>query len=120
MSRLFFLAVDNKLVLRNEPLIRGRGKPHWAEFCYRRGGQLVYVCHRYPNGLGSANYRKLVRDRPEARRWPWRAMSRNPEVYVKGRISHPDHRAITLHGWHRVFLNTETQARAMRHVAFVD
>ena len=26
----------------------------------------------------------------------------------------------TLHGWHRVFLNTETQARAMRHVAFVD
>src|SRR5476649_1594052 len=28
------LAVDEKLVLPNEPLRRGSGKPHWAEFCY--------------------------------------------------------------------------------------
>src|ERR1700757_4954828 len=30
------MAVDEKLVLREEPLNRGNGgKPHWAEFCYR-------------------------------------------------------------------------------------
>src|SRR3984957_9689064 len=32
-------AVDEKLVLPNEPLRRGNGgKPQWAEFCYRTGG----------------------------------------------------------------------------------
>jgi len=25
-----------------------------------------------------------------------------------------------LHGWHRVLMNTEQGARAMRHVAFLD
>jgi len=31
-------------VLRYEPLSRGNGsKPHWAEFCYRSGGETVYV-----------------------------------------------------------------------------
>src|SRR5262245_22431357 len=29
------MAVDEKLILRNEPLTRGNGgKPHWADFCY--------------------------------------------------------------------------------------
>ena len=38
------LAVDEKLVLRDEPLARGNGgKPHWAEFCYRMGGEAVHV-----------------------------------------------------------------------------
>ncbi len=47
-------------------------------------------------------------------------MQRNPGVFVKGRVSHPDHRTIHLRGWHRVVMNTETQAPAMRHVAFLD
>ena len=47
-------------------------------------------------------------------------MTRNAEVYVRGRIRHADHRTITLHGWHRVLMNTENQARAMRNVAFLD
>jgi hypothetical protein len=41
-------------------------------------------------------------------------------VFVRGRIRHPDHKAVTLHGWHRVVMNTEGQSRAMRHVAFLD
>jgi hypothetical protein len=41
------MAVDERLVLRDEPLTRGNGgKPHWAEFCHRTGGQTVYVCPR--------------------------------------------------------------------------
>ena len=43
--------VDESLVLRNEPLRRGNGKPHWVEFCYRTGGETVYVCPRHPNGV---------------------------------------------------------------------
>jgi hypothetical protein len=31
-----------------------------------------------------------------------------------------DHATITPHGWHRVLMNTESQAKAMRNVAFLD
>lgn len=44
--------VDPWAVLRNEPLSRGRGKAHWVEFLCRSGGDAVYVCREYPQGLG--------------------------------------------------------------------
>ena len=37
-----FVAAE-KLVLRNEPLQRGGGKPHMVEQLYRTGGEEVYV-----------------------------------------------------------------------------
>jgi hypothetical protein len=115
------MAVNEKLVLRDEPLRRGTGgKPHWAEFCYRTGGEAVHVCPRYPNGVTQAQYEKILAGNPKARGWGWRTMRRNPGVYVKGRIRHPDHATITLHGWHRVVMNTEGQSKAMRNVAFLD
>jgi hypothetical protein len=113
--------VDEKLVLRDEPLRRGNGgKPHWAELCYRTGGETVYVCSRYPNGVTEAWYKGILAGSPKANGWGWRTMRRNPGVYVKGRIRHPDHAVITLHGWHRVVMNTEGQSKAMRNVAFLD
>src|SRR5262249_61923189 len=55
------LAVDEKLVLANEPLRRGNGgKPHWAEFCYRTGGETVYVCSRHPNGVTEAQSQAIL------------------------------------------------------------
>lgn len=47
-------------------------------------------------------------------------LQRNPGVYVRGRIRHPDHATITLHGWHQVVMNTENESPAMRNVAFLD
>jgi hypothetical protein len=115
------LNVDEKLVLHDEPITRGNsGKPHWCDSCYRTGGETVYVCSVRPGGLTEAEYRRLLEDRPEAKNWGWRTMRRNAEVYVRGRIRHADHRTITLHGWHRVLMNTENQSRAMRNVAFLD
>jgi hypothetical protein len=115
------LAVDEKMVLANEPLRRGNGgKPHWAEFCYRTGGETVYVCSRHPNGVTEAQYKVILAGSAKAKGWGWRTMRRNPGVYVKGRIRHADHATITLHGWHRVLMNTEGQSRAMRNVAFLD
>src|ERR1700730_3881572 len=67
------LHVDNKLVLHDEPLSRGNGsKPHWAEYLYRKGGELVYVCDQHPAGLSLAAYSQLLRDRSRARAWNWR------------------------------------------------
>jgi hypothetical protein len=115
------MAVDEKLVLQDEPLTRGSGgKPHWADFCYRTGGETVYVCSRHPNGVTEAQYKGILAGSPKATGWGWRTMRRNPGVYVKGHIRHADHTTITLHGWHRVVMNTEGQSKAMRNVAFLD
>ncbi|OAI48458.1 hypothetical protein AYO44_07005 [Planctomycetaceae bacterium SCGC AG-212-F19] len=115
------LVVDEKLVLRNEPLTRGNGgKPHWAEFCCRVGGETVYVCSRHRNGVTEAEYQRIVTGNHLAKKWGWQVMRRNPGVHVRGRVRHPDHKTIVLHGWHRVLMNTESQSKAMRNVAFLD
>jgi hypothetical protein len=115
------LRVPKELILPNEPLSRGNGgKPHWAEFCYRQGGETVHVCGSYPAGLRTAEYNRLIASKPKAKGWGWRVMRRNAEVYVKGRIRHPDHNTIGLYVWHKVVMNTESQAQAMRHVVFLD
>jgi hypothetical protein len=117
----FGLVVDEKLVLRDEPLRRGNGgKPHWADFCYRTGGETVYACSRHSNGVTEAAYRRMVANNPKAKGWGWRTMRRNPGVYVRGRIRHADHKTVVLHSWHRVLMNTENQAKAMKNVAFLD
>jgi len=113
--------VEEWLILHNEPLSRGAGsKPHNAEFCYRSGGQTVYVCNRHPAGLDEAAYNRLLEARPGARNWNWQVMRRDPQVYVKGRISHADHKTILLPFWHRVLMNTEHRAAGMQNVAFLD
>ena len=111
--------VNTRLVLRDEPLIRGRGgKPHVCQELYREGGETVYVNREYPNGLSQAQFARLsekVRNRPG-----WRIMVRDPRVFVRGTVRHSDHKTIFLNGWHEVFVNTESRAVAMQNVAFLD
>ena len=114
------LTVDEKLILRNEPLRRGGGKPHFVEQLYRTGGETVYVCAKHPNGLSEKEYRALLQANRDAVRWNWRVMVRNPGVYARGTVRHSDHELITLPFWHRVLMNTETQSRTMANVAFLD
>lgn len=108
------------IILRDEPLARSGGKPHRCEELVRVGGELVYVSVQYPNGLTERQYRRLISRKPELRHLHWTTQRRNPGVFVRGRIRHSDHKTIILDGWHEVLMNTETQAAAMRHVAFID
>ena len=112
------LVVDRQAVLYDEPITRGRGTPHIVEQAFRRGGELVYVSRRYPLGLTHDQLRALSEGL--RRREQWTEMVRDAEVFAKGAIRHPDHATIVLQGWHRVAMNTEQRARAMRHVAFLD
>jgi hypothetical protein len=115
------MTVDKRLTLLDEPLSRGNGgKPHWAEFCYRTGGETVYVCSRYPSGVTAEEHQTILIRNPKAKQWGWRAMRRNAGVYVRGHIRHADHKTVMLHGWHQVVMNTEGQSKAMRNVAFLD
>ena len=114
------LVVNPKLVLRNEPISRGRGRSHMCQFLYRAGGELVFVCGRYPQGLTADEYAALVQSNPDASCWGWRRMQRNAVAHVRGRIWHPDHKTIVLDGWHRVLMNTENLAPGARAVVFLD
>jgi hypothetical protein len=112
--------VNEKLVLHNEPLRRGAGKPHLVKEIYRSGGETVHVCSRHPNGVTPDECRLILQRNPEAARWGWQVMRRNPGVYARGTVRHSDHATITLPFWHRVLMNTETQSRTMANVAFLD
>jgi len=112
--------VQDFLIHRNEPLRRGRGKPHTAEFLYRHGGETVYVSRQYPNGLTGKEYRELITNSPATKNYSWQTMRRDATVFVKGRISHPDHASVILDIWHEVVPNTESESAAFRDVAFLD
>ena len=106
-------------ILKNEPIVRSRGgKPHMCEFLYRTGGETVYVSRRNQDGLSEAQYAAL--SDKERREQNWTVMKRNPTVYVRGTVRHPDHKTVVLSCWHRVFSNTETLSYAMRNVVFLD
>jgi len=115
------LHVDGKLVHRHEPISRGGGgKPHWVAELFRTGGEQVYVCARFPNGITVQHYKQLIVEQPEANHWGWQRRTRDAQVYARGTIRHPDHATITLHGWHQVWMNTENTTRTMANVAFLD
>ena len=112
------LQVDEGNVLRSEPLSRGAGRAHIMELAHRSGGRTVYVNSRHRTGIGEARFRRLSNE--ERRSGNWSRMVRDADVFAKGAIRHPDHATIVLKGWHRVAMNTEQRARAMRHVVFLD
>ena len=91
-----------------------------VECLYRKGGETVYVCKRFPNGFTGSEYRAMLLNDPDASRWGWRVMTRSAGVYARGAVRHADHATITLSFWHRVMMNTETQSRTMANVAFLD
>ena len=114
------LHVDEKLILRDEPVRRGAGKPHLVAEMFRSGGEVVYACPRFPNGLTEPEYLRVLEEDPKAKRWNWRQHLRNAGVFVRGTVWHRDHATITLHDWHRIWMNTENNTRQMANVAFLD
>ena len=107
-------------VLHHEPLSRGpNSKAHMMERAYREGGALVWVSRAYPAGLTADRYAAMP-ETDRRRHAPWTQMVRDAAVYASGTVRHPDHATLVLPGWHRVLMNTEQGAAAMRHVAFLD
>ena len=115
------LDVNENLVLLKEPLLRGFGsKPHVVDQIFRRGGVTVHVCRRFPDGLTKGQYRELIRSEPQAKKLPWQVMSREPEVFARGCVRHPDHNTVVLNDWHRVSLSDERGGAGMVTSVFLD
>jgi hypothetical protein len=122
-------------IRRNEPIVRsGGGVAHVADEAVRRGGTAVYVptitatdtdtpadLEAWSRSFGGGvSEKRMARLRVEHPHWSWTEMLRDPELYVRGPIRHPDHATVVLRGWHRVYMNTESQAKAMAHIVFLD
>jgi hypothetical protein len=116
----FFLptgrAFRNPIVHRKEPLQRTTGsKPHICQELIREGGELVYIVQ------GRVYSEKEYKERKESDqnfdRFGLRTMIRDPEIYVRGYVRHPDHATIRLNDWHRVFINAELTTSS---VTFLD
>lgn len=124
---------DAGLIHKNEPIRRGRGKPHICEELVRAGGVTVRIANppirfnlsdgeitNLSRGLDSKQHGDFIKKYPSAKNWNWRLMTRDMKVYARGKIKHSDHRTVILRGWHEVIPNTEDKALAMSHVAFLD
>lgn len=120
------IEVDETRIIHNEPITRDvRSKPHIVQDCVRLNGETVYVNRVHPNGISVQKWKEITTDPKcpdnlSAKYGGWRQMIRDAEVYVRGNVKHSDHKTICLDGWHRVVMNTENKAAAMRHVAFLD
>lgn len=114
------MTVRSAFVLCDEPIRRGSGKPHLVSELFRTGGEKVYVCSRHPNGVAESRYMRILASNPKAKSWGWNMMRRNPGVYARGMVRHPDHATITLPYWHQVLMNTEHESPTMARVAFLD
>ena len=81
-------------------------------------GETVYELP-VPDGSHGGGVRPAAAATAPGRR-PVAGDGARPRAVCKGGVRHPDHATIRLHGWHRVLMNTEREARAMQHVAFLD
>ena len=110
---------NEMMLFKNEPLRRpGGGKPHVIEWVYRFGGDTVYVCPQVPEGVLEIQFKNFLKKTPGSARYPWRTMRRNPRLFAKGKVRHPDHQTIVLPFWYEVQINQE--ATRSGHVVFFD
>ncbi len=110
--------------------VRAGNKPHRAQEAYIVGGTTVYTVQvfasrvkdinertRLAAGLTENEKRRYIRKHPKAKSWSWNRMTRDPALYVRGWIRHPDHKTLILRHWYRVAVNGEIRGS---NVVFLD
>lgn len=113
----FFLPVSRDLskypIHRMEPLVRGRGsKPHYVDELIRFGGQEVFLAQG--REFTPTEWAAVRATDPKAFA---HRLVKDPEVFVRGAVRHPDHATIMLVGWHSVHPNAEARSA---NVSFYD
>ena len=114
------LVVEAKRILRDEPVRRRAVESHVVEEVFRTGGEAVYFSETTRRVLTVPQFRKLLRQRPAAVKEDWRIRQRDMTAYGRGTVRHPEHRTVTLHGWHRILMHTNAPAQSLTHLAPLD
>lgn len=98
---------DNKYSIRkNAPLIRGSSRAHRAQFAVDVAGETRYF-HRNDNrSISEKQFQRLVKGNPDERVM-WEVRSLSSFIFVKGKITAPDHKTLNLKVWHRAIPNEE-------------
>jgi hypothetical protein len=124
--------VRGLVIHQDEPIQRGRAKPHICEELIRKGGYVVWVHPQHaPEGVSKGEADKIMHanDRlrtMNGRLWRdsttgWTERVAEARVYVRGYVKHPDHKTVHLSVWCRVFANTEDKSVAGREsLRFLD
>jgi len=99
---------ETDFVNKDEPIQAGRRSKHMCEFLVRKGGETVYVNQTIaPNGFTLKQKEKYLKNHPTFSGL-FSTMRRNATVYVKGKVTHKDHKTVELKSWHEVFMSRET------------
>jgi hypothetical protein len=112
--------LDERMIKMHQPLRRGRGNAHMLEEVIEMGGQAGY--ERFGSFINERQYQSLE----EKDKQGYRKTLRNPTLYARGNVRHPEHKTVYLQGWHRVVPNTEAGARdiagrpVLGRIAFTD
>lgn len=114
------LKTENRPIHRWEPIRRGGGKPHFVEEIVRLGGKVVYFDGR--QSMTATEFEAYRKEFGPEKAAKYRPGVRGARVFARGLVRHPDHRTLTLNGWHEVLANTEAQAsvEAQRKLEFID
>lgn len=115
------MKVAHNQILKNEPIQRGRGKPHTVEEVWRTGGRDVYVHVSNPEmpPLSPADYTNRVK---KARINPgsYRLGRADAKVFGRGKVTHLDHSTLKLDFWHQILPNTESKFNVSGQLQFID
>ncbi|HWB06716.1 MAG TPA: hypothetical protein VG796_27075 [Verrucomicrobiales bacterium] len=107
------LVVEPKRIQHHSPVrSSGNSAPVVGEL-YRTGGEAMYYSVSRRRILTVQQYRKLLLQHPKTVKEDWRIVQRNTAAYGRGTVHHPDHRPITLHGWHRILIDAGSEAAVL-------
>lgn len=120
----FFVPVDheieNPVIHKREPLNRGAGRSHICDELVRYGGHTVYFHRRFKPGrtFTQEQFKFLMTINKEAPKTGWVNRREGMQVYVRGKIRHPEHKTLVLKTWHEVIPNVE--AGWLKNISFID
>jgi hypothetical protein len=115
------MKVPHNQILHDEPIQRGRNKPHVVAELWRMGGHDLWVgtLDGKQAELTQAEYAQLMRHRSEHSIVGFRLGRVDAKVFGRGKVTHPDHSILKLDFWHEIIPNTEHRFSTER-LLFID
>jgi len=98
---------DSAILRKNAPLMVAGNRAHKAELVADTAGESRYISIMDARrSLSKKGYERLMKENSKEQ-YKWEMRSESSSIYVKGRITAPDHKTLVLNIWHRAVPNRE-------------